>query len=344
MRLLPVSFAVLVMIVAVSSLCLAQSYVVTDLGTLGGATSGAFAVNSKGQVAGYSTVNANIYIDHAFIWSSSAGMLDLGGLPGDSSSYAFAINDNGQVAGWSYGNATGAHAFVWTEGKGMQSIGTLGGSNSFAYGLNSVGMVVGYADTVGNSAQHAFVWNSAEGMTDLGTLGGNYSFATAINDSGQVTGSSYLADGVTLHAFLWTKETGIQDLGAMGGGNSGGNAISASGQIVGTTTWPKHAMSVLWTEKAGMRFIAGRLSQPLGIQSSQIVGYFEHNPQHAFLWTPESLLQDLNDLIGSHLGWYLGEATGINKGGQIVAIGQGSFTHALLLTPTNQGSSQRSKP
>jgi hypothetical protein len=55
MHRLRVTFAVLLMVVAVSSLSAAQQYTVTDLGTLEGVgTSVALAVNDVGQVVGTS--------------------------------------------------------------------------------------------------------------------------------------------------------------------------------------------------------------------------------------------------------------------------------------------------
>jgi probable HAF family extracellular repeat protein len=72
-----------------------------DLGTLGGATATAQAINNRGQVTGYSaTANGDI---HAFLWEKGL-MIDLGTLRGNYSD-AYAINDLGQVAGQSAGHA-----------------------------------------------------------------------------------------------------------------------------------------------------------------------------------------------------------------------------------------------
>ena len=53
----------------------AQSYTVTDLGSLGGKTAEGFAVNDLGQVAGFSLDKSGK--EHAIMWSSSLGMIDL---------------------------------------------------------------------------------------------------------------------------------------------------------------------------------------------------------------------------------------------------------------------------
>src|SRR5262245_6015849 len=70
-----------------------SSYVVTYLGTLGGAYSSADDVNVSGQVAGTSSTAAGW--DHAFLWTNGA-MIDLGTL-GGARSLALALNDLGQV-------------------------------------------------------------------------------------------------------------------------------------------------------------------------------------------------------------------------------------------------------
>jgi probable HAF family extracellular repeat protein len=62
---------------------------ITDLGTLPGdayPVSSATAINDSGQVVGYGD-------RHAFQWSASGGMQDLGTLPGSTNSYANGIND-----------------------------------------------------------------------------------------------------------------------------------------------------------------------------------------------------------------------------------------------------------
>jgi probable HAF family extracellular repeat protein len=67
-----------------------------DLGTLGGATSYAQAVNDRGQVVGGSAL-AGDGIEHAFVWSAGHGMTDLG--PSGRGSGALAVTDTGLVLG-----------------------------------------------------------------------------------------------------------------------------------------------------------------------------------------------------------------------------------------------------
>ena len=67
-----------------------------DLGTLGGRFSGAMAINSHGQVIGYSETAS--LSTHAFLWEDGV-MYDLGVPPGATSSFARALNDRGEVTG-----------------------------------------------------------------------------------------------------------------------------------------------------------------------------------------------------------------------------------------------------
>jgi probable HAF family extracellular repeat protein len=67
-----------------------------DLGTLGGKSAGALAINSQGDVVGGAdTPNSQ---GHAFLYSKGT-MKDLGTLPGGWSSFATSINNLGQVVG-----------------------------------------------------------------------------------------------------------------------------------------------------------------------------------------------------------------------------------------------------
>ena len=93
----------------------AQTYTITDLGTLGGSFSVALSVNSHGQVIGNSFTTGDQDL-HAFIYSDGT-MRDLGTLGGSSSS-ADAIDDLGRVFGTAYtaGN-TSSRAFLYADGQ-----------------------------------------------------------------------------------------------------------------------------------------------------------------------------------------------------------------------------------
>ena len=131
-----------------------------DLGTLGGSSSWAGAVNASGQVVGVSTTAGDDATYHAFVWTREGGMIDLGTLSGGYS-WASAMNDRGQVVGGSYPVSQPGHAFSWTHEGGMIDLGTLGGSYSWAEAVNGSGVVVGSSTTAGDEQEHATVWRTA---------------------------------------------------------------------------------------------------------------------------------------------------------------------------------------
>lgn len=173
----------------------------TDLGTLGGKSTYAHALNDQGQVVGASeTADGH---EHAFLWEEGV-MSDLGAL-GRNYSSAEAINKSGQVVGSTFdGGLSRRKAFLWTRSGGMTDLGTLGGVDSEAHAINDKGEVVGTSKTV-QGYNRAFIWHPDTGMIDLGTLGGRDSSASAINNAGQAVGWSEITWGDTKqkHAFLW---------------------------------------------------------------------------------------------------------------------------------------------
>ena len=113
-----------------------ENGVITDLGTNGGESSEAIAVNKSGQVIGNSR-----FPYQAFFWEKG-NIIDLGSL-GGRFTVATAINDSGEVVGYSETEAGYTHAFIWKNGV-MTDLGTLsGGNESIATAINDAGEVSG---------------------------------------------------------------------------------------------------------------------------------------------------------------------------------------------------------
>ena len=276
---------------------------------------------------------------HAFLWTAAKGIRDIGALPGDSQSYGIGINDSDAIVGISMSTTFGNRAFLWTPSGGMQDLGNLGGrGGTSATGINHAGEVVGYSLLPDNTTIHAFLWTKAGGMQDLGTLGGSYSAAYGINDAGEVVGQSILSGATTVfRAFLWTQASGMKNLGSLTKSNqSGALAINESGEVVGFSFSGVYPAAFAWMQNQGMWPVGGNRSTACGISATgEIVGSFGFSLS-AFIWTPTSHEQNLNDLIPPNSGWSLFQACAINRSGQIAAEGTiGGQTHGALLTPAN---------
>lgn len=90
-----------------------QPYVPTDLGTLGGSASHAYALNDHGQVVGDAETSDKIA--HAFLWQNGK-MQDINPA-GAWTSKAHAINNRGEVVGEIQVALSTRHAVLWkTEG------------------------------------------------------------------------------------------------------------------------------------------------------------------------------------------------------------------------------------
>ena len=296
-------------------------YTVTELGSLVGSTTTAFAVSANGQAAGWEVDPlgdtealvfggagpTNLLAGSAWSQGQATGINSLGLVSGTvwsngtahgliwsagasvdlgANTSAAAINDAGQVAG------SGSQAFLYQNGV-RTDLGTLpGGSWSLAEGLSGNGDVAGYGDTA--SGIRGFVWTPGSGLTQLGTLGGGSSYGMGVNDAGEVAGSAAVGSGY-LHAASWLGGTAT-DLGTLGGGNSYAYGINDAGEI------------------AGYSWIVGNGST------------------HAFV-VLNGVMVDLNSLLTpADSGWVITAAYGINDQGQIVGEGlyQGQ-SYAILL-------------
>ena len=102
----------------------------TDLGTLGGTTSLAVAINNKGQVVGKAVVTDTPFVLHAFLWENGH-MTDLGAVARCTRSVANSINSANQVVGnLGYctddpNDMTFYSAFYTEKGKPMVDLNTL---------------------------------------------------------------------------------------------------------------------------------------------------------------------------------------------------------------------------
>lgn len=347
-------------VLASAVFAVAQSYTITDLGVLKGDNeSNGFWINDAGQVVGCSDVETvegypctgTVSGQHAFVWSKSGGMTDLGTLPGANISAATGINSSGTIVGYSNLKGEPITNFVavqWTSSGIITNLGTLsGGASSAAFEINSSGESCGDS-FLSNGNVNATRWESDK-IKNLGSLSGAiFTAALDINDDGDIVGESVFSYGppFSSHGFYWNGST-MKDLGTLPGGvTSMANGINSSGVSVGqsdgTATgglW--HA--VMWNSSHEIQDLGllsrGTYSIAFAINDSgTVVGYANTftNAAHAIIWTTSGGMQDLNALIPADSGWVLVNANAINSSGQITGYGtKGGHNHAFLLTPKN---------
>lgn len=175
-----------------------------DLGTLGGVSGAAYALNDAGEVAGQSNLVGDV-IYHAFLWTKAGGMQDLGTLGGDYATASW-INNAGEVVGWATTTGNQAyHAVLWTKGR-MTDLGALDALPcGSAYTNNSRGQVVGELDDCVGGPLHAALYQNGQAI-DLNVFvpagsGVLLYEAAFINDRGEIVGNATVSTGDN-HAFL----------------------------------------------------------------------------------------------------------------------------------------------
>jgi probable HAF family extracellular repeat protein len=350
----------LVFAVASLTMAAAQTYTLTDLGVLKGDNeSSGFWINDSGAVVGCSDTET-IYGypctglvagQHAFLWTQSVGIQNLGTLRGGNVSAALGINSDGMIVGYSNKGGeivTDFEAVQWSPTGVITNLGTLRlGSSSAAFAINKSG------ETTGDSFDKAGIvkvtrWTSDK-IANLGGLeGAIFSAGLAINDDGEVVGESVFSYGppFTSQAFRWTGSELI-NLGTLEGGNTSiANGINSSGTAVGqsdgaSTGGDWHA--VKWNKSNKIDDLGllpgGTYSVAYAINSSEVVvgyGNIADNAAHAMIWTSTGGMQDLNSLIPAHSGWVLVSANSINDSGQITGYGvKNGYNHAFVLTPSH---------
>jgi probable HAF family extracellular repeat protein len=306
---------------AATAAAVASGYILKDIGTLpGGTGSTAFAVNRTRQVVGVSlTIGASGGLEnHGFLWSQGT-MRDLGNLGfipagGRAYSQAIAINDAGKVVGEANRTDGQVHAFLWVNGV-MRDLGTLGGTQSSAAAINGAGQVAGFSTLAAapgaTPVTHAFRWQNGV-MKDLGTLGGDYSRAFGINAVGEVVGESRTADG-RIHAFRWSNGR-MTDLLPLAG-RSQALAINKGGRVAGV----KATRATVWVDGVARVWgPAGEISAATGVNTAGlVVGTTQLNGvSRALLWRKGVR----SDLPGTDGGPALGQAYGINAGGDVAGV------------------------
>lgn len=327
-------FVVLVvsMVASVAVVNAEARYTVTDLGSLGGSTGMAYAINNLGQVVGMSQDHRGA--PSAFLYSSGR-LINIGSFGGPSSA-AYDINDLGQIVGQSQDENEMSHAFLYSDGVMVEinlSLPNISLTGMSAKGINNKGQIVG---TVVKDGKSTIFLYSAGAMSFIEDSSGNtYSEVSDINDNGDIIGKSDLGpflykDGVILLFSPTVKGKSYRAL-AM---NNYDQIVGQSHEVLDKYAYYFTNRAILWQTDGTMVDVAsigGSSFDARGINDKgQIVG---SGFGGAFIWENE-VRTNLNTVIASNTGWRLDSAEDINEAGWIVGRGlfEGMYK-PFLLTP-----------
>jgi probable HAF family extracellular repeat protein len=338
-----------------------QTYTITDLGTLGGSESFAYAMNDNGHVVGEARLRGDTD-SHAFLYGKGV-MRDI--YPINSQEIRTVgptgINNAGQIASGLVVSGIYYPSIYDSKTGAIAVLGSLGGGTSFGFdggatSINNIGQAVGWS-YIDNIKYHAFLYSNGV-MRDLGPSGG-LSVAYAVNDAGVVVGTA--APSIEKFAEPFIYRSGIRTtFDPFGGSEGAAYDINNRGQVVGGgITADESAEHAFLYDKGVIADLGtlkgGRYSQARAInERGQIVGLadypyddvcFDPNKggyvpcikyaQHAFVYE-KGVMTDLNSLIPANSGWDLDWAFDINNRGQIVGYGlfDGNY-RAYILTPVH---------
>jgi probable HAF family extracellular repeat protein len=251
-----------------------NSYVVQNLGALGGTQSSAYGINNLGLVTGAANLGGD-QTEHPVLWRNGS-IIDLGTLGGENGSAGFPLKNNlGLIPAFAQTSETDPLGENWNficslsgtlcEGTNLIQHGflsifglkitmpTLGGNNGAAWGANDWGQVVGLAetDTVDPNCvapqvldYEAVVWTPINNRFQMlpPYPGDSVGAAVGINDRGQIVGATGscapVSPAIGAHAVLWENGK-VKDLGTLGGAFSNvAYAINNHGQVVGISDLP----------------------------------------------------------------------------------------------------------
>jgi probable HAF family extracellular repeat protein len=306
--------------------------VLTEIGTLGGDSSRAFAVNDQGYVAGDAQTASGEW--HAFVYRGGE-ITDVG--PSGVRSRAVAVNASGTVVGNAFPSGDTIHGvrpFEWKNGVITYLPLPDGSESGFVRDINDSGTAVGYSTTpcsvcAAGTVGSALRWDDGV-LTDLGRLGGQQGYATAINSEGRIAGGvgpggggGWVEDGAVVTVLPTLVE-----------------AMSDAGHLISRAREHIH----LWHDgEDHLVYVGHRVSFTIhGVDGAgQVIVQvancgIECTRPEADIRLPDDRIFGLNDIIAPVTTWRLDAAMGISEDGLIAGYGRETPdgpVHGVVLKP-----------
>ncbi|HLJ90673.1 MAG TPA: hypothetical protein VKZ53_27950 [Candidatus Angelobacter sp.] len=217
------------------------------LPTVGGNNAEAFAINDRGQIAGFAETAVSDSTCPAGVVSKTNAPVKwergqahaLPTVAGDPDGQAQGINERGQVVGYSGNCTTAHHAMLWEDGNAIPLPGLGPERSNIAWAINNRGQIVGESRSADGTTFVAVMWQDGVVTTlGAGTLPGDHAaLASGINSRGQVVGSTVDSGLNWSHAFIY-QDGVMKDLNTMFPEDANlfatmGNTINERGQITG---------------------------------------------------------------------------------------------------------------
>jgi probable HAF family extracellular repeat protein len=214
-----------------------------ELGTLGGASGFANALNDRGQIVGQSQTASGAM--RATLWADGRA-IELSNLGGPTS-VARGINSAGVIVGSAEVASpplNPPHAVVWYE-TSIVDLGTLGGDRSWAWSINDSSVIAGGAYSGVRVDPRATVWVNSQAI-DLSLRNQYGSNLYAINPAGVAVGAVTAPPFGRYYPAKWKQQNVIRLDGLPGEAESFAYAINSSEQVVGYSVLTFGYRAVLW--------------------------------------------------------------------------------------------------
>jgi probable HAF family extracellular repeat protein len=231
-----------------------ENNALTALPTLGGSSSGAAAINERGDVVGFA--NISIERPRAAVWEKHGGLTELGPFFSVAAkwdpSFALAINARRQVVGYWLNDNSMTVSFLWEDGVYKSISNPLNPQYPMitATGINNRGDITGHTSDWHCGLAEAFVMDKGRTFKLL-----PIPYAArprAINNHGEVAGELWMSQYACfgdLRGFVYDGESLVILPPLPGHTESIARAMNERGDVVGQSLGAGTSHAVIWEKK-----------------------------------------------------------------------------------------------